>query len=387
MASVNFKKCNGAGTAKAMMRHSERDERLSRTHSNPDIDKSLTANNTSLFGLTYAEMCQKYDDRIKLLDLTTNTNKRADRVTMFALEYSVPEGLNEALEDSYLSDVEKLIEAKYGRDNIIESCRHYDEKHEYMDHGVTKMSRAHAHVFVVPEIDGKLNGKKFSSKRNMIELNRAIDDMSREKYHIAFMTGQQARHKTVEELKHDSQIEEQKSLIEQNNKILADQHEQAQELVDQKKQLKIEAEEAEKALSQKKDELKTKEKALSGKILKLNELQEYESHTFWNNEIKQNLIKTAYAYIEAHSNNNALKNQNKALKEQFELKLKEKDEALETFVNLYHKNKAEIKELESQVKELAPLKAFAQRYKEAFAEFMRSISERQKEHEHDERSR
>jgi hypothetical protein len=199
-------KCKGAGNAKAIMRHSEKEERLLHEHSNMDIDKSCTENNTSRYGLSYEDMCNKYDERIKLLDETTNTNKRSDRVTMFSLEYSVPEGLPEWLEDSYLEDVEKVIAEQYGEQNIIESERHFDEKHVYIDHGEEKMSRAHGHTFVVPEVDGQLNGKKFSSKGNMQKLNKAIDKMSMEKYDRHFMTGKEARHKSVEELKHDSRI-------------------------------------------------------------------------------------------------------------------------------------------------------------------------------------
>lgn len=65
MAAVQFAggKCHGAAEAKAMMRHADADERLKHEHSNKDIDKSKTELNTSLYDLSYTEMCKIYDQR------------------------------------------------------------------------------------------------------------------------------------------------------------------------------------------------------------------------------------------------------------------------------------------------------------------------------------
>jgi len=315
MASVNFLKCKGAGAAKAVMRHSEKEERLRHEHANGDIDKSLTENNSSLYGLSYEEMCEKYSSRIMELDATTNTNKRADRVTMFSLEFTVPEGLPTYLEEAYLSDCEKLIAEQYGERNIIESARHLDEKHTYVEKGVEKLSRAHAHVFIVPEIDGKLNGKMFSSKSQMMKLNKAIDEMSIEKYGIRFMTGKQARHQTVEEMKHESRIEKQKITIQKNHEVLERQRERNLALKSEKDHLKEQLAAAKEdfenekiALEQRYHEEQTrisadyaekrksiaeKEKALEGRALSLEELKTLESKRIWSAEEKQNILKTA----------------------------------------------------------------------------------------------
>ncbi len=315
MASVNFMKCKTAGEAKAMMRHSEKEERLKHQHSNPDIDKSLTKDNASMYGLSYAEMCEKYDERIRVLDETTNTNKRADRVTMFSLEFTVPEGLPTYLEEAYLSDCEKLIAEQYGERNVIESTRHLDEKHIYVEKGEEKLSRAHAHVFIVPEIDGTLNGKKFSSKAQMMKLNKSINEMSLEKYKIPFMTGKLARHQTVEQLKNDSKIEKQKITIQKNCEILERQVERSQSLKAEKEELKKELASAKEdfenekiALEQryheeqarisadyaeKRKSIAEKEKALEGRALSLEELKTLESKRIWSAEEKQNILKTA----------------------------------------------------------------------------------------------
>ena len=83
MASVNFLKCKGAGSVKAIMRHCDEDERQQHRHSNPDIDLTATASNESMKGLNYGEACREYDRRIDELDASSNRNKRKDRVTCF----------------------------------------------------------------------------------------------------------------------------------------------------------------------------------------------------------------------------------------------------------------------------------------------------------------
>ncbi len=352
MASVNYLKCKSTGHAKAMMRHSEKEERLKHDHSNPDIDKSCTEKNSSLYGLSYDEMCRKYDDRIRLLDETTNTNKRSDRVTMFSLSYSVPEGLPEWLEENFIEDVEKIIADQYGEKNIIESERHLDEKHKYIDHGEEKMSRAHGHTFVIPEIDGKLNGKKFSSKSQMKKLNKAIEVMSLKKYHVRFMTGEQAKHKTVEMLKNESFIESQERKITQNNDVLTRQLnenriledrknnyesalESLQETYDNKTQelsaqyqaererLTQEYEKKVKEIAAREKELSQREKANEGRELKLEELKELEQKSIWSNKDKQNILKTAKSSVRnaekaknATYNKNYVEKENKALEKE-----------------------------------------------------------------------
>ena len=207
MASVNFMKCKSAGEANAMLRHCDKNERLKHEHSNKEIDKSKTDQNISYTKLDYSGVCKKYDDRIKQLDETTNTNKRKDRVSMFGLSIPAPEGMSAEESKDFFFETVKLLRQKYGADNIIGAYTHYDEIHQYIDGGEVKVSRPHLHAYVVPEIDGKLNGKRFSSKASMQALNREIDKLAKEKYQVAFLTGKPARHKSVEQLKELSEKE------------------------------------------------------------------------------------------------------------------------------------------------------------------------------------
>jgi hypothetical protein len=59
---------------------------------------------------------------------------------------------------------------------------------------------------VIPEHDGKLNGKWFSSRANMIQLNNSIHAMTLMKFGLEFMDGsKKGSVKRVEQLKHESE--------------------------------------------------------------------------------------------------------------------------------------------------------------------------------------
>ena len=67
------------------------------------------------------------------------------------------------------------------------------------------MSRSHLQCYVVPEHNGKLNGKWFSSRANMVKLNNSIHRMAQEQFGVMFMDGSKRKsRKTVEQLKNES---------------------------------------------------------------------------------------------------------------------------------------------------------------------------------------
>ena len=79
---------------------------------------------------------------------------------------------------------------------------HWDEIHEYARDEQFKSSRAHLHLFVVPEISGRLCGEGvFFLKKLWKEMNRAIDRECYERFGKHFLTGEKPERKTVEELK------------------------------------------------------------------------------------------------------------------------------------------------------------------------------------------
>ena len=228
MGSVNFEKCKSARSVTALMRHCCKDKRLKTKHSNKHINKALTkynfdytnydANYDDNYNILF-EKCDSYEQaknayfkQIAYLDATTNTNHRPDRVTCFTLEMPAPAELDLQQASAWSHDVINLLIHRYGADNVASAHFHADEKHKYKvkgENGEIKdiESRYHLHAFVIPEVNGKLNGKQFSSRKNMIQLNKAIDDMTLEKYNCHFMDGTKRKsRKTVEELKNQSDI-------------------------------------------------------------------------------------------------------------------------------------------------------------------------------------
>lgn len=211
MSSVNYGKCHGASETKAKMRHCDKQERLKHEHSNKDINKDMTKYNMQWYRESYEDTCKKYDAQIACIDAKAGGNKRKDRVTCMDLVITVPENLPEKDYRKFFKKAVDLIGDLYGYDNIMQSYVHMDEIHNYKDPetGEMRTSRVHCHTFVVPEHNGKLNGKWCSARRNMIKLNNAIDDMCKREFGVPFMDGTKKKsRKTVEQLKNESQIRE-----------------------------------------------------------------------------------------------------------------------------------------------------------------------------------
>lgn len=211
MASVQFDggKLHGASEAKAMMRHADMQERLEHTHSNKDIDKSLTILNSDLHDLSYREMCDLYDQRMQQYQKNSKRAIRKDAVTLYDAIVTVPEALPAGLEDDWFRDVENIINRHYNKNVVLDIKIHRDEVHDYTDPDSKQRvtSRVHGHVFMFPEIDGRLSAKQFSNRQNMMSLNRRIDKMTHSLYGCAFLTGKLAKDRdfqSVEQLKRAS---------------------------------------------------------------------------------------------------------------------------------------------------------------------------------------
>lgn len=209
MASVAWEKVRTPTEAKAKFRHNDKAMRCqtSVVHANEHINKNETWKNTSVLGLSYDELCKKYDERISYLDNHTNTNKRKDRVTCINLEIPVPENLKETDYDNWFNDVADIIIKRYGADNFLDGIIHKDEIHEYYDSsdGKYKMSRVHGHFSIIPELNEILNAKKIETRREMNVLNNAINKMTMDKYNVCFLTGEKKRSKgSVEDCKRKS---------------------------------------------------------------------------------------------------------------------------------------------------------------------------------------
>lgn len=258
MASVDFEKIKTAIEAKAKFRHCDKEQRTTSEHSNPDINKSVTSKNLQLKG-DYKQTCKHYDERIKELDTTTNKNKRSDRVTCMGLCIPAPADLDEDKYTDWFNKVLQVTKRMYGADNLIQAYVHKDEVHDYLNPttGNLNTSRVHMHLFFIPEHEGQLNGKWFSSRKNMIALNNQIQEMSERAFGVKFMDGSKRKsRKTVEELKNESQFAELMSDIEATRAI---QKSESDILFDKKQ-----------GLNKREKDLNTRETALNDRETALN---------------------------------------------------------------------------------------------------------------------
>lgn len=227
MASVNFEKFKSVTQAKAVMRHCDKEERIkTKQHSNDDINQQATKRNTQITNRDYNATCQLFDERLAFLDEQPGANKRKDRVVCFGLNIPAPNGMDTQTAKEWFNKAYRAVCEQYGKQNVMNAYIHRDEQHEYTDteSNEKRMSREHMHVIVIPEHDGKLNGKWFSSKRNMIQLNNTLHKMTEDDYSLQFMDGSKKKsRKSVEALKRRSealQAEERVKALEERARVL-----------------------------------------------------------------------------------------------------------------------------------------------------------------------
>lgn len=247
MASVDFAKQKSAVSAKAVFRHCASDTREKSKHKNQQIDTSKTKENFSVKVTDYKSICKAYDERMKEVE-KTNTNKRKDRVTLLTLEYAIPDEIPYEKHEEYVKKVNEIVESMYGKENTLGWYVHRDEIHDYTDKdGQRRTSKNHAHGFVVPELNGQLNAKQCSSRKNMVTLNNAIDDMTKRDYGCTFKVGGKKNTKTVEELKKESNLIEK---LQAENRALRAENERLRAMIQPK---------AEKPVEVRKEPVKAKE--------------------------------------------------------------------------------------------------------------------------------
>lgn len=234
IASCNFQnsKSKGATAAKMRLRHCSKEGRAAAKKRNKHINLEKTKDNFSVFGLSYKQCCDKYDKRIAEIDANGNTNKRKDRVTMVSIEIPAPADLPEEQCEKWFNRVSDIVIDFFGGpENLIEGFIHVDEVHDYInaETGESVRSRVHGHFCGIPEFHGNLNGKKVTSRKNIIKINERIDTMSRKEFGCAFLTGMKKKSfHTVEELKEMSAYAEYEIEVANREEELKKQQEQLQ---------------------------------------------------------------------------------------------------------------------------------------------------------------
>lgn len=234
MAAPQWKggKCKSIQQAKAFFRHNDKDRREEMNHANRHIDKSKTHENFTYRGLDYKALCKAFDDRLAAVDVGRESTGKNARVVLQSVVLYPPKGLAREQEKDWFMDAGRVLEARYG-DDFLEMQVDMDEEHEYTDKdtGEKVMSRNHGHARLFPAVDGKLNGKAFSSSANMKALNHALDVMSVRKYGVHMLDGTGKKGGvSVEALKAASLRAEVELLEERRDTIIHDAMEQAAEI-------------------------------------------------------------------------------------------------------------------------------------------------------------
>lgn len=280
MASVNFEKLKTPQQIKAMLRHCDRTMRMLTNHSNGHIDKTETRHNIQHRDKSYEKTCEIYDNRMKMLDSIEGQNKRKDRVTCFGLEIPFPEDLPVSREIEWVKKVDSIIKDFAGEENVLNLYVHRDEVHNYRDAetGKDRTSRKHIHAYCIPEIDGKLNGKKFSSRSRIEGINNTIHKMTQEQFGVDFMDGSKKKSKkSVETLKNASREREIQERI--------------QQISDEEETFRIRMKKREDEIDQKEKELDEREFTLDMKEEMLNRQQnELNGLRFTLNRWKEDLL-------------------------------------------------------------------------------------------------
>lgn len=208
MAAAQWKggKSKSVQHVKAMFRHNDPEQRLQHEHTNPHVGASSAENNFNYRGLNYAGMCRAYDKRMSEIDQGKPSSGKNARVVMQSVILYPPAGLtDEADVVRWFRRAGDMLAEKYG-DNFIEMSAHFDEQHEYRNEaGELVKSRPHAHACILPVVDGKLNGKQFSARAKINELNRELHEMSLREFGMPMMDGTKVKGgQTVEHAKAES---------------------------------------------------------------------------------------------------------------------------------------------------------------------------------------
>ena len=226
-------KCKSVQQAKAFFRHNDKDRRMEANHANVHIDKTKTKDNFTYRGLTYKQLCEAFDKKLESVDMGRESSGKNARVVLQSVLLYPPAQLPPHLVRAWLMDAGRVLEDRYG-DNLLEIQYDMDEQHEYIDPETheKRLSQHHGHARLFPSVDGKLNGKAFSSRAEIKALNHALDMMSLQKYGIPMMDGTKRKGgKSVEALKAASLRAEVEQLEERAETIIADAMNQATEIV------------------------------------------------------------------------------------------------------------------------------------------------------------
>lgn len=207
MASLDLEKLT-LSEARGRLVHLGQREREQLNHSNPDIDKSLTPLNYTIGCSDYSEAVRKMEERTKEVDEVQppKRNMGDKRIVAVSVWAPCPQSIRDSgRADEFHQAVYDFLCDYYGAENVHGMCVHKDEIHTYVDkQGEARESLEHSHTLVSAYTKTKgINGKEFTQKKNLIDVQKAMNKMVRERFGTDYNTGDTPSKKTVEQLKRE----------------------------------------------------------------------------------------------------------------------------------------------------------------------------------------
>ena len=191
-------------------------DRVNRSHSNADIDKTKSIQNYTVGCNDWNDAVRDWKNRVQKVDAEHPPARvRSDRITACMVEFPCPwDIVNQGHEQDFFYAMYNLMREQFGPENVHGICVHRDEVHDYIDKdGQTHTSMIHAHALVTPyarwtdkkgvEHEG-INGKNFETRTMLHTFNKAVNDMCVETFGMEYNTHGLAQCKKTEELKRES---------------------------------------------------------------------------------------------------------------------------------------------------------------------------------------
>lgn len=228
MASVNLKKEQIRTGRIIGTNHMDRTkENDTRSHSNKNINPELSSGNFHVGCNSFKEAMDKAEQRLKEVDKVLPPKRfKKDRIEVLLVNIPCPREITEqGRTKEFFNKVNDCMKEYFGAENWHGMEVHLDEVHEYYDRNKHEqcMSLEHAHGVATPFVEGKgVNAKGFMTKANLARATRVVDEMCLKEFGISYRTYQDPQHKSVEELKSETNIarNELQRVVDTQNKMI-----------------------------------------------------------------------------------------------------------------------------------------------------------------------
>ena len=128
-----------AGGVRGIQNH---DQRLTDSHTNPDIDTDRSNLNKDLHAKDQRTYHMRIKDRISELDLPKAPRKDAVVLCEFIATSDKPffDKLSQSEQERFFKESHAFISERYGKENVIHSTIHYDEKTPHLHVGIVPVT-------------------------------------------------------------------------------------------------------------------------------------------------------------------------------------------------------------------------------------------------------